>query len=180
MTVKEIIQQESGNQTTIILLREGIFWKAYEKSAYAFFHQIRPYQPKRKWVQSVKGDLISLGFPMNAEGAVLKDCQVLLRQEDRIVLSALPVEHAEYETWKQSVPMTLPDRGRNDTAPVAERPPSFALPAEATAAGAVKSPLSALYEQLVDSIRHFNLESKTPVECMLFLSELKRKLTELS
>lgn len=36
MTVKEIIQIENGNRNTIILLREGIFWRAYEKSAYAF------------------------------------------------------------------------------------------------------------------------------------------------
>lgn len=30
MTVKEIIQIENGNRNTIILLREGIFWRAYE------------------------------------------------------------------------------------------------------------------------------------------------------
>ena len=50
MTVKEIIQIENGNRNTIILLREGIFWRAYEKSAYAFFIQVHPYKPTRKWV----------------------------------------------------------------------------------------------------------------------------------
>lgn len=43
MTIKEIIQIENGNGNTIILLREGIFWRAYEKSAYAFSMQIHPY-----------------------------------------------------------------------------------------------------------------------------------------
>ena len=45
MTVKEIIQIENGNRNTIILLREGIFWRAYEKSAYAFSMQVHPFLP---------------------------------------------------------------------------------------------------------------------------------------
>lgn len=66
MTVKEIIQIENGNRNTIILLREGIFWRAYEKSAYAFSMQVHPYKPTRKWVIAVKQDVVSLGFPVSA------------------------------------------------------------------------------------------------------------------
>ena len=65
MTVKEIIQIENGNRNTIILLREGIFWRAYEKSAYAFSMQVHPYKPTRKWVIAVKQDVVSLGFPVS-------------------------------------------------------------------------------------------------------------------
>lgn len=182
MTVKEIIHLESGNQATIILLREGIFWKAYEKSAYAFFHQVHPYKPIRKWVQTVKGDLISLGFPMASTDSVLKDREILLQQEDRLVLSALPIVQEEFENWKQSVSMTLPDTGQKKLSPVSEtvvtsqedlRPAAVVVPVS-------QASTSTFYEQLVESIRFFNLESKTPVECMLFLMELKRKIAEQS
>lgn len=184
MTVKDIIHLESGNQATIILLREGIFWKAYEKSAFAFFHQVHPYKPIRKWVQTVKGDLISLGFPMASTDSVLKNKEILLQQEDRLVLSALPIVQEEFESWKQSVSMTLPDTGQRMFSPASETvvtsqedirpivavvPPVNQVPSSTT-----------FYEQLVESIRFFNLESKTPVECMLFLMELKRKIAEQS
>lgn len=159
MTVKEIIQMENGNQNTIILLREGIFWKAYERSAYAFFMQIHPYKPTRKWVISVKQDIVSLGFPMSSADTILKDAKILLKQADSIVLSALPVIAEDVEGWKQNLPMILPDSKQ-----VPQKSDLFV------------APKSTIYEQLANNIRGFNLESKTPVECMLFLMEQKRML----
>ncbi|WP_300704617.1 hypothetical protein [Bacteroides sp.] len=150
---------ENGNQNTIILLREGIFWKAYERSAYAFFMQIHPYKPTRKWVISVKQDIVSLGFPMSSADTILKDAKILLKQADSIVLSALPVIAEEVEGWKQNLPMILPDSKQ-----VPQKSDLFV------------APKSAIYEQLANNIRGFNLESKTPVECMLFLMEQKRML----
>ena len=97
MTVKEIIQIENGNHNTIILLREGIFWRAYEKSAYAFSMQIHPYKPTRKWVIAVKQDVVSLGFPVSAAGNVLNGCKVLMQQEGRLVLAASPIAAGDFE-----------------------------------------------------------------------------------
>ena len=111
MTIKEIIQIENGNGNTIILLREGIFWRAYEKSAYAFSMQIHPYKPTRKWVIAVKQDVVSLGFPVSAAENVLNNSKVLMRQEKRLVLAASPISVEDFEAWKQTVPMTLPDSG---------------------------------------------------------------------
>lgn len=104
MTVKEIIQIENGNRNTIILLREGIFWRAYEKSAYAFSMQVHPYKPTRKWVIAVKQDVVSLGFPVSAAENVLNGCKVLMRQEARLVLAASPIDPDGFEVWKQTVP----------------------------------------------------------------------------
>ncbi|MCS2922236.1 hypothetical protein NXV62_13950 [Bacteroides fragilis] len=42
MTSKDFIEAEAGNNGSIILYREGLFWKAYEKSAYAVCTQIKP------------------------------------------------------------------------------------------------------------------------------------------
>lgn len=167
MTVKEIIQIENGNRNTIILLREGIFWRAYEKSAYAFFIQVHPYKPTRKWVIAVKQDVVSLGFPVSAAENVLNGCKVLMRQEARLVLAASPIDPDGFEVWKQTVPRSLP--------------PAVVAPAPAAASSVVSPAVSAVgqcCDGLADCIRRFNIESKTPVDCMLFLMELKRKLAE--
>lgn len=175
MTVKEIIQIENGNQNTIILLREGIFWRAYEKSAYAFSMQIHPYKPTRKWVVAVKQDVISLGFPVSAAGTVLNGCKVLLQQDSRLVLAASPINNGDFEAWKQTVPMTLPDNGRHQkTAPHPHTPAAGPASAAPSAAPLARPDC----DNLADCIRRFNIESKTPVECMLFIMELKRRLAE--
>jgi len=44
MQIKAIIAQESNNVGSIILFREGIFWRAYERSAYYFVKYIIPYE----------------------------------------------------------------------------------------------------------------------------------------
>lgn len=36
MKIKDILQIEQENTDNISLLKEGIFWRAYEKSAYLF------------------------------------------------------------------------------------------------------------------------------------------------
>lgn len=175
MTIKEIIQIENGNHNTIILWREGIFWRAYEKSAYAFSMQIRPYKPTRKWVVAVKQDVISLGFPASAAETVLDAHQVLLQQDNRLVLAASPITAEDFESWKQAVAMTLPDNGRQQkdgTRPLMPASAPAQLPSSATA------PANTGCDDLAGCIRRFNIESKTPVECMLFLMELKRRLAE--
>jgi len=166
MTAKEIIQLENGNLTRIFLLREGIFWKAYEKSAFAFFNQIHPYKPVRKWLQVLRGDLVSLGFPMASEDVVLKDVNVLLREDDRIVLSALPVVPDQFTEWKESVPLVV---HKSENVPLVRTVSSLNKNAFTSQ--------SCSYEGMADSIRRFNIANKTPVDCMLFLMELKRGLS---
>ena len=179
MTVKEIIQIENGNRNTIILLREGIFWRAYEKSAYAFSMQVHPYKPTRKWVIAVKQDVVSLGFPVSAAENVLNGCKVLMRQEARLVLAASPIDPDGFEVWKQTVHRSLPPAV---VAPVPAAASPVMAPAASSAASSVVSPAVSAVGQccdgLADCIRRFNIESKTPVDCMLFLMELKRKLAE--
>ncbi len=41
MTSKDFIEAEAGNNGSIILYREGLFWKAYERSAYEAYMQSR-------------------------------------------------------------------------------------------------------------------------------------------
>ena len=170
MTVKEIIQIENGNRNTIILLREGIFWRAYEKSAYAFSIQVHPYKPTRKWVIAVKQDVVSLGFPVSAAENVLNGCKVLMRQESRLVLAASPIDPDGFEVWKQTVPRSLP--------PAVVVPEPAASSAAPSVVSSAVSAVGQCCDGLADCIRRFNIESKTPVDCMLFLMELKRKLAE--
>ena len=64
MTIQDIVNMEKENKDSIVLLKEGIFWKAYEMSAYLFHTYIKPFKLLRKYVETIKGDVVSLGFPV--------------------------------------------------------------------------------------------------------------------
>ncbi|WP_160119397.1 hypothetical protein [Bacteroides faecalis] len=46
--IDDILYSESSNTHFIRLYREGIFYKAYERSAYAFVTGVQPFMVKKK------------------------------------------------------------------------------------------------------------------------------------
>lgn len=155
MTASEIMKLEQENTNSIILLREGIFWKAYEKSAYAFYNQIHAYKITHKYVQIVQQEMVSIGFPIAATGTVIKNINILHRDEQKLILAAQPIDEQAFLHWKQLV--TAPHKPDVETRQTDENTVS-----------------------VVDNIRYFNIESKTPLECMNFIAELKQMLTKES
>ena len=72
MTSRELIAAEANNTDRIALYREGLFWKAYERSAYALCSQVRAFKPTRKILKSLGGgDIVSVGFPTRAADRIL-------------------------------------------------------------------------------------------------------------
>ena len=116
MTSKDFIRAEAENTDRIILYREGLFWKAYERSAFAVCTQIRPFKPTKRSLKTLGGgELISIGFPSSTEDRVLDGLTRLETEPDRLVLSARrPVVVAEFEAWKASVPLALPRSPKAD------------------------------------------------------------------
>jgi hypothetical protein len=66
MTYKEIIQIEKDNPHSINLFHEGIFYKAYERSAYMMCKKIHPFKVSKKFIKIIDMDVVSIGFPENS------------------------------------------------------------------------------------------------------------------
>jgi len=81
MGVKEKIAQELNNENSIYLLKEGIFWRAYNQSAMRFVNNLKPLKIIRKYIKKVKQDIFYCGFPESSldnirEKAVEKGFQI--------------------------------------------------------------------------------------------------------
>ena len=63
MTFHEIISRESQNEDSIYLYREGMFMKAYERSAFFAHTLIHEFKLSKRYIKTVNMDVISLGFP---------------------------------------------------------------------------------------------------------------------
>lgn len=60
MKLSDIISRE--NYHSIQLYKQGVFWVAYEQSAYSIWEH-KGYRVNKKYIKSLKRDIVSLGFP---------------------------------------------------------------------------------------------------------------------
>ena len=145
MTAKELISLESGNHDEIRLYKVGMFWCAYERSAYMMCSQVRELKVKADRVKSAGGQVLcKVGFPMNSFDTTAASLVVKSRTDDEVVLKApRAITEDQFLEWKNN--HTVAD----SSAPSAEG-------------------------DIVKMIRGFNVAVHTPMQCMDFIMELQR------
>lgn len=159
--ISTILQDEQQNVGDHIrLYAEGIFYKAYERSAWVACRVLHPFMVKKRAVRKVGQEVVSIGFPKTSLAKwagtrrvehVGDDCVVIYMNDDE----ALPYGADEYEAWKAGIDLAVKE---------AVNEPEVQ---QATAVGTMEA-------EVCEAIRRFPIESKNPIECMLFVAELKR------
>lgn len=159
MTKKDILKQENEHSETIHLHKEGAFWKAYEYSAYIFVFAVMNCKPKKQVFREIDREMVHIGFPLTSLEK-LKDKFSFVSKEDSSCtikpLSFTPT--LSFEEWKKSIALYTPQR-KEKTQLKNEN-------------------LNCSNENIVNKILAFNIESKTPMECMMFLIDLKNMLND--
>lgn len=168
MTLKEITTREKENNSCIFLYKEGIFWKAYEKSAYAFCVSYQNYKPTRKLIKSIGEEVVSIGFPV----AVLTN-RVPIDRIKIVSETACCIEHTTqinskmYQIWKDAAELKVPLTNKTI------KKLNAVLDCKESAQSAHQST-----ETLVEQIKTFPLEDRTPLECLRFVAELKGQVAQ--
>lgn len=184
------LRYETDNTNVIHLWLEGMFWKAYERSAYLFVHRISGYKPYKKFVRAVGGEVVAIGFPTKSIDKLLDGRSVEYIDEKHYILNGFTVDAHElrdFQIWKKGVPSfpyrivesgdrsnlccTVPSGKKEEKQPLAKEPlisssaECFACPPEISG--------------LIEEIRRFRMESATPLECMMFLAQLIKQSLEI-
>ena len=149
MSIVEILETEAEN-SAIKLHKEGLFWRAYEHSAFLFLNNIKKYSITKKYYKNVKKEVVYLGFPENSIGSVEKICNklklTLLKAEKQITIKGLAgFSKSSFEDWKNSIEQAIPKNKLN-------------------------------HGSILDKIRNFPVVSKSPMECQQFLIEIQKEL----
>ena len=102
---EEIADRESRNENEIVLYPEGLFYKAYDRSAFACVNRIPTFKPSKKRIKYCAREVASIGFPASAlpkyfptAPRPLPDGRVVSRLKDRIDADACNL-------WKSSLPL---------------------------------------------------------------------------
>lgn len=153
MTTKDIFSYEDSNPGTIRLHREGMFAKAYERSAF-LLSRLKSLKPSVKFIKAEGREIISVGMPMETAFELLKE----LPHEDNgmtvVYKAASPVDETEYLQWRETAPKASASRKTVKKEDIPAR------------------------DSLREEIRDFNLSGKTPIECMNFVAHLKEIISK--
>jgi len=168
---------ERGNTGRIILYREGLFRKAYERSAYALCTQVHPLKATKRYLKVVGGEMVSVGFPLSGDSKFIGELERMEETEERLVLKApASIDPQDFEAWKNALPLQ-PSRAAPKTLATASAPKEEESDGGEKREDMATAAMSA--ESVVaERLRLFDLAGRTPMECMLFVAELKKRLAE--
>jgi len=133
------------------LYKEGLFWVAYEQSAY-YIWQLKGYKPSKKRYKNIDKEVVQLGFPKI--GSLLKneDIEVVTQQDTFISFNTKStIEPAAFKIWKNTINSRL----------------------------AVLKPMhidNNIQQEIIKSICFFDCINKTPVEALFFINDLKKRI----
>ena len=154
MRISEILKKEGKNTGSIFLFKEGLFWRAYEHSAFLFVQHIKKYSITKKYYKNVNTEVVYCGFPENTLNEILKlvENKTISKKDKQIIISGFDINKQEFEKWKGGIA------------------------AYQKSEGMASSPCSH-YEKIIEKIKMFGVVNKTPIECQQFLIELQSELS---
>ena len=163
MTIAEKYTTEQANLSSIHLYREGTFWRAYERSAYLFVTKVREYAVIRKEIKLLGfAGVAYIGFPHTLLEELLREREYVQHAEAYVEVKNLPpVDVQKFEAWKLSFPLRTVEANTASakTAKVAITPPAATL--------------NRVGEEALQRLQRFRLELASPMDCFLFVRELK-------
>ena len=156
-SINEILASEAKTNHSVRLFREGsLFFRAYERSAYLFVHHVRMYEIHHKYFKVCNNDVVWLGFPQKSLPSL--GCQYVENADGTVSIPVeVEIDEQQFQQWKS-------EQISHQKLPVMDVP--FTTKTAKDEA------------EVLQRLRTFNLAGSTPMETMLFVSELQRMLNK--
>lgn len=157
MKVKEILALEKGNRNQITLLKEGMFWRAYNLSAYLFSKHIQAFKITKRYFKVVDTELVYLGFPYAILEKKLEKAasnfSIIKEQDKKVVLvlkENIKSNEERYKEWFHTFEISTPKKEANNC------------------------------KKVFQKIKNFPILNKTPIESQLFLVSLQKEVNGIT
>ncbi|MCL2561433.1 MAG: hypothetical protein FWE10_03810 [Rikenellaceae bacterium] len=173
----EILDIESRNTDRIHLWREGLFLRAYQRSAFLFHTRVKPFNPVKKFYKNAGCDVVLLGFPSDRLGSIFPGREAESMSDGHAVfVSEGTCDEQAYSEWFDAVKVVPPKESRRQGALpcTAASAPVIPGPDQGGSAGSVGG--TRRRYNILRELENFSIQSATPIECMLFLNRLQSEL----
>lgn len=160
MSIKEIVEAEKSNTSKIYLYREGLFFRAYEVSAFALCSFVHPFKVIKRQLKVLNGEEVAyVGFPASSEEKYLSGRNIIESDDAHKVIGLVePIDLNAFAEWKQGVEL-------KESAPANCSVPEVMGHCEGNG--------------VLEKLRAFNLANSTPMQCMMFIAQLQEILKGL-
>jgi hypothetical protein len=147
VSISEKIAHTSLDQ--IKLYKQGLFWVAYEQSAY-YIWQLKGFKPTKKYLKSIKSEVVQIGFPSIDEFLLTDNLEIIEKQDTFIsCTSTHAIDKQCFEKWKANLSVMEPKP--NTTVPLLKEDKGIEA-----------------------RIVQFDISNTTPIEALLFINDLKK------
>ena len=104
MTKLEIVDRERRSDGTVLLYPEGMFYKAYEQSAFILCTKVHPFKVSVRELKGMDGSLVSVGFPQSSLPRWTAEASVE-PYGDGVMAVHLPgdIDLSGFAEWKRSL-----------------------------------------------------------------------------
>lgn len=104
MKIENILLHEENNKDSVILFKEGIFLRAYERSAMRFTEHFEKFKVFKKHYKIVNADVCYLGFPQKSFPVLLeKHSKTRYTETDYYVVLFDCPSQTDFNKWKSSI-----------------------------------------------------------------------------
>jgi hypothetical protein len=155
MKIEDIVKSRGQNSDSIVLHKEGMFWRAWEESAFLFATHLKDYKPIKKYYKVVDQEVVSLGFPQNSleEVLALANGKQVVKGEREITISGYTIDNDRFIEWKEKLPLY--------ESPVLKK---------------TGSAITEVKSIVCEKINGFSVVNRSPIECQNFIIELQGEL----
>ena len=187
-TIKEMLETEHkrDRQDVIHLFGEGTFWRAYEQSAWLCVRSVNEFKVTKRQLKGIDSPVTFIGFPQTSLDKWFAAPFEILQREEKHVVVAVPAEklpEADLQTypqlfalWKDNLPLApeaKPVASTDGKGGKKVRTPEVSVPFEEQG-GEIRC-----LTDVMKAILAFPVESRSPIDSMLFLAEMKRHLAKI-
>ena len=150
MLISEIIKEEESNLQNIFFHKEGLFWRAYEHSAYQVVTHLKELKVIKKCFKVAGNkEIVFVGVPEKTLSKITANKNITENADKRITIKLeTSLIEDEYNSWKNNIQLVA-DKVQN---------------AESNE------------EDVKKMIKNFNVAASTPIDCMLFLTKIQNMI----
>lgn len=155
MKIKDVVKLEEENDSKIFLIKEGLFFRAYEHSAWMFYLYVKQFKPIKRSLKVIGGrSVVSLGFPADMLDSILNGFTYEAKNSKLTELYIdKPFNKRAFEEWKDSISLIGNEFGKSgDKTDKIDKEDK---------------------DMMIQKIVEFDLLTSTPLDCFNFINDLK-------
>lgn len=160
-SITEILKKEEVLESRIYLYKEGVFWKAYQYSAYRVGLRQENFKLKKKFIKTVSCEVVSLGFPDVTLERIFEEHEIERINEKQISIPCGEIDKKAYQQWFDEIPLT-------------ENLMDSLLPK----VNELRIRTTSTKDNVIRRIKEFRIEEATPLTCMEFIISIRKELRE--